>query len=258
MMETASRRVDRLGVELVSWSQSSLTALKRAVARRRPPPTLLDEHFRVVGRSKWHESIEDMQKDLPVLMAGSYFILSGCAAAPMRSQFTYELPQFTVDLRGINFEYAVYGLKGAATTSEIFANMFFTRKIGIVNQALNEINKQLPEDLVQNGHYAFVNVVSDIHNARKEWVTRDFWGVEQSRKLLSTGLDVLILRVDVIRIVPELSDGGSVGVSVDPRTGLYPLTQAGRELLARDVVASLQSYSYRDKNAVFDVAFNHE
>ena len=26
--------------------------------------TLLDEHFRVVGRTKWYESVDQMQKDL--------------------------------------------------------------------------------------------------------------------------------------------------------------------------------------------------
>jgi len=26
--------------------------------------TLLDEHFRVTGRTKWYESVDEMQKDL--------------------------------------------------------------------------------------------------------------------------------------------------------------------------------------------------
>ena len=30
--------------------------------------TLLDEHFRVQGRMKWYESVEEMQKDLDVYL----------------------------------------------------------------------------------------------------------------------------------------------------------------------------------------------
>jgi len=30
--------------------------------------TLLDEHFRVVGRSKWYETIEELQRDLDVYL----------------------------------------------------------------------------------------------------------------------------------------------------------------------------------------------
>ena len=30
--------------------------------------TLLDEHFRVAGRSKWYESVDEMQNDLEVYL----------------------------------------------------------------------------------------------------------------------------------------------------------------------------------------------
>jgi len=189
-----------------------------------------------------------------VILSSLGILFNGCALPTVGGSFTYELPSFNVALQGINFEYARYGVKAEVRVHSIYSDMYNDLRLGVVNSALKQINEQIPAAQAQSGHYALVNVITDIHNVRRVWVSRDLGGSVTGRDEKKRGLEVLVIRADVIKILPSHGKTSEFGIEITPAKGFYPWTEAGKKLFAKHLAPLLQDHSMSDANSTIEIA----
>ena len=189
-----------------------------------------------------------------VILSSLGILLNGCVPPKVGGSFTYDLPSFHIALQGINFEYARYGVKAEVRTHSIFSDMYNDLHLGVVNSALKQINEQIPAAQTQSGHYALVNVITDIHNVRRVWVSRDLYGSVTGRDERKSGLEVLVIRADVIKILPPHGQTSELGLQATPAEGFYPWTDAGKQLFAEHLVPLIQSHSMSNTDSTIDIA----
>ena len=132
----------------------------------------------------------------------------------------------------------MFGATGMALTQPILSDMHHLKEIGLVNKALSEIYRQVPE--MEKGQYALVNVVSHLHEITTTSTTKDMYGNVQSRKKLKQGLYSLSLRADVIRILSSArhQDSGGSSMETNSKAKIYVLDSDSDDLLAHDIIAS--------------------
>lgn len=185
-----------------------------------------------------------------VISLQAIFFISGCAV-PARTSFTYQMPSFNIALQGVNFEYVRYGVKAEVRSQMIRSRMLESQSIGLINKALGQIHEQVPTAQVQSGQYALVNVVTDIYNVDVTAVT-DYGQYGKTAEAVARGIDVLSIRADVIKILPSQGNADAVGLA--PSRGFYPWTEAGKELLVRDLIPALQNLSLSTSNSDIEIA----
>ena len=190
-----------------------------------------------------------------VILSSLGILFNGCGVPPKISgSYTYKLPSFDIALQGINFEYARYGVKAEVQTNSIISDMYKNLHLGVVNSALKQINDQIPTAQTESGHYALVNVITDIKNVRQIWFSRDMYGNEIGREEIKSGLDVLVIRADVIKILSSHNQTSELGLQVTPAEGFYPWTDAGRQLLAEHLVPLIKNHSFSNTDSTIDIA----
>jgi len=133
----------------------------------------------------------------------------------------------------------MFGATGMAWTQPILSDMYRLKEIGLVNKALSEIYRQVPE--MDKGQYALVNVVSDLHEITTTETAKDMYGNVQSRQTLKEGLHSLSLRADVIRILSSArhQDRGRSSMAMNSKEKIYVLDSDSDDFLAHDIIASL-------------------
>lgn len=166
---------------------------------------------------------------------------------PGSGQFRYEIPEFGATLSGPNFEYVRFGVVGKAKIDARVKHMIETEEIGLVNEALGDIYRQLDPSYAY-GPIALVNVVIDIS---KQVTSVNGVAVDGSNvTYTSMNDDFLVIRADVVRFTARLNDtqlapspaASKADLQTDPgRLSFHDLDASSKQELARLVRTKLDS-----------------
>jgi hypothetical protein len=101
-----------------------------------------------------------------------------------------------VPLAGVDFEYVMFGVAGLAEMAPIRDEMYDKGTIGLVNTALRDLYRQIPE--MEGGRYALVNIVTDVSNRR---TVKTIQTQNGPRSEVTEEPEMLVIRADVIKIL---------------------------------------------------------
>lgn len=119
--------------------------------------------------------------------------------SPPKTSFEYAIPEFSTKLGAAHFEYVKLGVVGRVSIPKRRDQMKQTLEIGLVNEALRQIQAQAPPGEAT----ALVNVVVLVTEK-----TQTKEALFTSTKTTRSDLE-LIVRADIVRFLPATADGNA-------------------------------------------------